>query len=112
MRQLADAGIDTGVMMMPLVPGITTSRRKIGDTLRAIRDTGARFVGANVARLDPGVREHFFAFLEREYPGLSDAYARLYQRKDASRDYVSAVKSVVRDERQRLFTADTAPSAP
>jgi DNA repair photolyase len=98
-RQLVDAGLDTGVMMMPLVPGITTSRRKISDTLLAIRDAGARFVGANVARFDPGVREHFFAFLDREYPSLRDAYERLYQSKEAPRSYVTAVKDVVRRER-------------
>src|SRR4051812_37065501 len=56
-RYLVDAGIDASVLMMPLVPGITTSRSKIEDTLKAIRDSGARAVGANVARLDPGVRE-------------------------------------------------------
>ena len=68
-RQLADAGIDAGVLMMPLVPGITTSRAVVERTLVAIADAGARFVGTCVARLDPGVKEHFLAFLERRVPG-------------------------------------------
>lgn len=101
-RQLTDAGIEAGVLMMPLVPGITTSRQKVHATLEAIRDAGARFVGANVARLDPGVREHFFGFLERTYPELTDAYARLYKRASPPNTYTNAVKAVVETERERI----------
>ena len=101
-RQLADAGIDAGVLMMPLVPGITTSRARITETLAAIRDSGARFIGANVARLDDGVREHFFAFLQREYPALLDGYLRLYEKGTAPKVYLDAVRDVVRDARARV----------
>ncbi len=101
-RQLGDAGIDAGVLMMPLLPGITTSRRAITDTLTAIRDAGARFIGANVARLDDGVREHFFAFIQREYPHLLDGYLRLYAKTTAPKRYLGAVKDVVRDARASI----------
>jgi DNA repair photolyase len=101
-RQLADAGVDVGVLMMPLVPGITTSRAKIEATLSAIRDSGARFVGANVARFDDGVRQHFFGFLEREYPALVDGYARLYATSSAPKSYTDAIKEVVRSAREEL----------
>jgi DNA repair photolyase len=57
-RQLMDAGIETGVLMMPLVPGITTSRSSVERTVQAIADAGATLVGASVARLDPDVRDH------------------------------------------------------
>jgi DNA repair photolyase len=108
-RQLTDAGIDAGVLMMPLVPGITTSRAKIEATLAAIRDSGARFIGANVARLDDGVREHFFGFLEREYPSLVDGYLRLYTGRSAPKRYVDAVKDVVREGRRRISGVPEAP---
>jgi DNA repair photolyase len=94
-RQLTDAGIEAGILMMPLVPGITTSRSGVERTLRAIADAGAKFVGAGVARFDPGVREHFFAFLEREYPALLEGYGRLYARSDASKPYVQEIKAMV-----------------
>lgn len=101
-RQLADAGIDAGVLMMPLVPGITTARSKIDATLTAIRDAGARFVGANIARFDDGVREHFLAFLDREYPGLVAGYLRLYSASNAPKRYRDAVKRTVSDLRRGL----------
>ncbi len=94
-RQLADAGIEAGVLMMPLVPGITTSRTAVDRTLRAVADAGARFVGTNVARLDPGVREHFLAFLQREYPDLVDGYERLYRRTSPPADYAREIKAMV-----------------
>jgi DNA repair photolyase len=94
-RALADAGIDARVLMMPLVPGITTSRPQIERTVAAIAEAGVPLAGADVARLDPGVREHFFAFLEREYPALVPGYQRLYQSARAKRTYVRAVTGIV-----------------
>jgi DNA repair photolyase len=104
-RELADAGIDAGVLMMPLVPGITTSRPIVERTLRAFADSGARFVGACVARLDPGVREHFMTFLEREYPALVDAYDRLYARNRADARYASDIKAMVATLANRVGVA-------
>jgi DNA repair photolyase len=94
-RTLIDAGIDAGILMMPLVPGITTSRSAVERTLTAIAEAGAKFVGAGVARFDPGVREHFFAFLEREYPGLVHGYERLYKGTNAPKPYAQEIKAMV-----------------
>lgn len=94
-RQLTDAGIQAGVLMMPLVPGITTSRSIVDRTLKAIADAGATFIGTNVAHLEDGVREHFCAFLGREYPWLLEGYERLYARKYAPAGYVQEIKAMV-----------------
>jgi DNA repair photolyase len=101
-RQLQDEGIDGGILMMPLVPGITTSKAGIERTLSAIAGAGVRFVGADVARFDPGVREHFFGFLEREYPALLDGYRRLYPSTRAHPEYTRRVKDSVRAAARRL----------
>lgn len=101
-RQLTQEGIDTAVLMMPLVPGITTSREQIRNTVRAIAEAGVRFGGANVAHLEAGVRAHFLSFLQREYPSLLDGYTRLYQRGYAKADYCASVRSVVDDARAGL----------
>jgi DNA repair photolyase len=106
--------VDVGVLMMPLVPGITTLTSSIERTLTAIAETGARFVGANVAHLEVGVREHFFAFLERAYPHLLDGYRRLYARAYAPTRYVSEVTMGVKSAAARLGATGPAasPSAP
>jgi DNA repair photolyase len=103
-RQLTDAGLDAGILMMPLVPGITTSRPIVERTLRAFADAGAKFVGTCVARLDPGVREHFLGFLSREYPLLVAGYERLYTRNRVSREYEQEIKAMVRMLAERATT--------
>ena len=100
LRQLADAGIETGVLMMPLVPGITTTRASIAATLEAIREAGVPVVGSNVARLDEGVKQHFFAFLARTHPELLEGYARLYGKNYAAKEYVAKVKALVAAEKK------------
>jgi DNA repair photolyase len=102
LRLLADAGIETGVLMMPLVPGLTTSRASIERTMTAIAELGLRVVGANVARLDRGVKEHFYAFLNQQHPELREGYRRLYAGTHARADYVNEVKAVVRDVRREI----------
>lgn len=100
-RVLMDAGIEASVLMMPLVPGLSTSRTSVERTLAAIADAGIRFAGSGVARFDPGAREHFFAFLAREHPELVDGYERLYRGSNAPAAYQAAVKGVVREAIER-----------
>jgi DNA repair photolyase len=97
-RHLLDAGIDAGILMMPLVPGLTTSRGAIEATIGAIAEAGVPLIGANVAHLEAGVRDHFFGFLGRAHPELLDGYGRLYGDSGyAPLGYTSAVKGRVHD---------------
>lgn len=94
-RALADAGINAGVLMAPLVPGFSTQPAKLEATIKAAADHGARFVGANVLFLDGGTRDHFMRFLAQEFPAMTTHYENLYASKYASRDYVDRVKKTV-----------------
>jgi DNA repair photolyase len=95
-RELADAGINAGVLMAPVVPGFTSSRSKIERTIKAIADHGARFVGYNVMHLEGGTREHFLGFIEREFPAMRPRIERLYERKHAPATYRKEVQAMVR----------------
>ncbi|MCC7008684.1 MAG: radical SAM protein [Acidobacteria bacterium] len=110
-RQLADAGVSVGVLMMPLVPGISTSRSSIEQTLKAIAEAGVPLSGSCVARFDPGAREHFFNFLQETFPDLLERYERLYAGAHAAADYVRGVRRVVADEAGKAGLArSSAPS--
>ncbi len=102
-RALADSGVHVGVLMAPLVPGITAGSDSIETTIRAVADHGAHFVGANVLYLQGGTRTHFLEFLGREYPELSETYDELYAggSKYARRDYATEVQGMVRALRAR-----------
>ena len=96
LRTLSERGVETAVLMMPVVPGITTSPAILHRTVQAIVDHGLTLSGVAVARLDPGVREHFMAFLEREYPHLVEGYMRLYPQARAEKAYAAAISSSVK----------------
>ena len=94
-RQLRDGGVNVGVLMAPVVPGVTTQPSKLEETVKAIADHGAAFVGANVMFLKGGTRDHFMGFLSKEYPHLVDGYDRLYAGAYAKPEYIASVKGMI-----------------
>lgn len=94
-RELRDAGIDAGVLMAPIVPGISSHPRRLEATVRAIAEHGAAFMGMNVLFLEGGTRDHFMSFLAREYPDLLDGYQQMYRRKYAPDAYRKEVRGIV-----------------
>jgi DNA repair photolyase len=77
-RMLRDAGVRVGVLVAPVVPGITDGIDHLAAVVRAAASHGATFLSGGPLYLKPGVREHFFEFLRAGYPHLLPAYRRLY----------------------------------
>jgi DNA repair photolyase len=100
-RALADAGIEAGVLMAPIVPGFSSARSKIERTIKAIADHGARFVGCNVMYLQDGTRTHFMQFLAREFPAMTPRFERLYRDKYPPEAYRRDIKGMVGVLQQR-----------
>lgn len=107
-RELVDAGVQAGVLMAPIVPGFSSSRRKVERTIKAIADHGARFVGCNVMHLEDGTRTHFLKFIEREFPAMLPRFERLYAKKYAPEAYRKEVQAMVRvlQDRYRIPARD------
>ena len=80
LRVLVDAGVNAGVGMAPLLPGISDRRELLRDVVAAAREAGACFLWANILYLRPGTREHFLEVLGHEWPEQLPAYLELYQR--------------------------------
>jgi DNA repair photolyase len=95
-RELAEAGVNVGVLMNPIVPGFSSSRLKLERTVKAIADHGAHFVGCNVMFLEAGTRSHFLKFLEREFPSWLPRYEKLYEKKYAPEQYRKQVQGMIR----------------
>ena len=104
-RALTDAGIEAGVLMAPIVPGISSARAGLEATIRAVADHGATFVGAGLLYLEGGARAHFLEFLSREYPALVEGYGRLYAGKYATARYTAQVNAVLGTLRSRYELA-------
>ena len=104
-RALTDAGVDAGVLMAPIVPGISSAPARLEATVRAAADHGARFVGAGLLYLEGGTRAHFLEFIAREYPALVEGYGRLYAGKYATPRYAEQVRAVLGTLRSRYGLA-------
>src|SRR5438874_6146366 len=74
------AGIPCGVLMAPILPGITDDPRKLRDVVKAAIDAGATHVSPILLHLRPGVREEFMPWLAEHYPDLLERYEAMYQR--------------------------------
>ncbi len=91
-RTLAEAGIEVGVGMAPILPGLSDAPEQLRATVAAARDAGARSVWASVVHLRPGVREHFLEALARDWPEQVERYEALF----ANRAYLpSAVTAAI-----------------
>jgi DNA repair photolyase len=101
-RELVDAGIHAGVLMSPIVPGISSKPALLERTLKAAVDHGARFVGANVMHLEGGTREHFMRWLEAERPELVAGYRQLYATKYAPKAYREKVNAVIQNAKGNM----------
>jgi DNA repair photolyase len=88
LRTLVEAGIDAGVGMAPILPGLSDSPESLAAVVRAARDAGATGIWANLLYLRPGTREHFLDNLARDWPELLPSYERLY----AGRAYLPKVE--------------------
>jgi DNA repair photolyase len=99
--RLNEAGIPCGVMVAPVLPGITDDPRQLRDVVAAAIDAGATHVSPILLHLRPGVREEFLPWLEREFPDLVPRYEQLYRntygtqavRAALGRQVASAVRS-------------------
>ncbi|MGH2636684.1 MAG: radical SAM protein [Actinomycetota bacterium] len=72
------AGIPCGVLMAPILPGITDHPRQLRQLVRAAIEAGATHVSPILLHLRPGVREEFLPWLEEHYPDLVVRYRAMY----------------------------------
>jgi DNA repair photolyase len=108
-RRLVDAGIEAGVGIAPVLPGISDSPEQLAAVVQAARDAGATQVWCNVLHLGPGTREHFLACLERDWPEERARYERLYKGAYLPKAETEPIRRRVAELRQRLGIADRRP---
>ncbi|HXQ59515.1 MAG TPA: radical SAM protein [Acidimicrobiales bacterium] len=78
-RRLNEAGIPTGVLIAPIIPGLSDATGQLEEVTAACLEAGAVSVSPLVLHLRPGVKEHFLADLRTKDPELADALTRRYR---------------------------------
>ena len=77
--RLNDSGIPCGVMVAPILPGISDSDDQLRAVITAALDAGATHVSPILLHLRPGVREVYMDWLREAYPDLVSRYELMYR---------------------------------
>ena len=78
--ELTRAGIRTGILVAPLMPGINDAPEQVAPILEMASEAGAAYVTGIALHLRGEVRNLFFEWLDAHRPDLVPLYKRLYQR--------------------------------
>jgi DNA repair photolyase len=79
-RKLVAAGIETGVLVAPIIPGMSDGAEQLEAVTTACVEAGAASVSPILLFLKPGVREHWMDWLRANRPDLVPLYRRRYAR--------------------------------
>ena len=119
--RLNEAGIPCGVLIAPVLPGISDGDGQLEAVVRGAVEAGAVSISAILLHLRPGVREHYLGWLEGERPDLLADHRRRYRRSYADpadrRDFAARVRRLVeraggRPEPPVAMRAPAPPAAP
>jgi DNA repair photolyase len=100
--ELTRAGIRTGVLVAPLMPGINDAPEQVAPILEMASEAGAAYVTGIALHLRGAVRGLFFEWLRANRPDLVPLYERLYRRGAYAHP----------DERRRLEQLVRGPERP
>jgi DNA repair photolyase len=78
LERLAAAGIDVGINIMPVLPGITDRPAMLDAVVRRVTAAGASHINACALRLRVTARRRYLPFIESEFPALAGAYRSAY----------------------------------
>jgi DNA repair photolyase len=79
MQELSRNGIETGVVMMPILPFIEDSPENISQIVQASAKHGAGYIiPAFGMTAREGQREHYYLKLDEHFPGLEEKYETIF----------------------------------
>jgi DNA repair photolyase len=104
--ELSKAGIPTGVLVAPLMPGINDDPRQVEEILELAAKAGATSVSGITLHLRGEVRGVFMDWLRSYRPDLVEHYEELYARGAyAPRSEQERLSGIVRRARERAAAA-------
>jgi DNA repair photolyase len=117
-RRLNEAGVPCGVLVAPVLPGLSDRDDQLAAVVNACVDAGAASITAVYLHLRPGVREHWFQWMDGALPDrvadYRQRYPRPYVAKATQRQLsarVDALATAARARRARRARAPRRPAA-
>ena len=113
LRRLTEAGIACGVLVAPVLPGLSDADDQLRSVVEAVADAGAVSVTGVALHLRGSVREHYLGWLDGARPDLAPLYRERFRRgayqDQHERDRIS---EVVRGAARRLGMTGRSPTTP
>jgi DNA repair photolyase len=107
LTRLCEAGVYAGMLIAPILPGITDGWGHLAALFEAAQEARACYVHGAPLRLGPAARTGFLPVLEREFPELVDRYRLRYgSRVHAGKDYEKALQRRLKSLRE-AFSVET-----
>src|SRR3954471_22353807 len=114
--ELNRAGIPTGILVAPLMPGINDDPKQVEEIIQTAIDAGATSIGGIGLHLRGEVRGVFMEWLRSYRPDLVEHYEALYARgaylPQSERRRLSALLAAGRPARMGPFRRDPADTRP
>ena len=93
MARLTQAGVRVGLLIAPILPGLTDGRRELRALVCRAKEAGAAWVAGSPLRMGPATRATLLPWLSRERPALAERYRRHYRtRQWVSPNYGDALQ--------------------
>lgn len=103
MERLTRAGVRVGLLIAPILPGLTDGRGDLRALVRRAKDAGAAWVAGSPLRMGPATRATLLPWLRRERPALAERYQRHYRtRQWVSTGYGDALQCRLVELQQEL----------
>ena len=78
LSRFAEAGIRTGVLVAPILPGLTDDDEHLEEVVEACAEAGVDYASPIVLHVRSSIREHFMPWMQEHYPWLYPRYVELY----------------------------------
>jgi len=82
LKKFSKLGCTTGIMAMPILPGIGDTTENIEGIISKAADIGVNYILFSGLTLKPGNREIFLKFIYENFPYLSNLYKKMYLNAD------------------------------
>jgi DNA repair photolyase len=93
LEQLVRGGIRAGLIVAPILPGITDTVPQVDALMEAASAAGAKFITPITLRLYPDSRRRFLPIVEQHFPDLARRYRAAYHDTwNAPQEYAAAAK--------------------
>ena len=92
LERLVDAGLNAGLIVAPVLPGITDTLPQVRALAQALKKTGGRFAHPSPLRLYPALHHGFLPIIQEHFPELYPKYRRAYRGTGAApKRYTDAI---------------------